>query len=94
MTDRMGAFRGVGALVGASSLPTLDLFAGLWAPASSSCSPVGLGGGLTQELQRAQDFGAIATELKSKERDAVFLNKLADPLGMELWELSNGQSMK
>ena len=61
----MGGIRdGVRALgkVGASSLPASDLPAGPWRLASSSCSPVGLVGGLLQGLRRAQDFGAIAIE--------------------------------
>ena len=58
----VGVSGGVGALVGASLLPALNLRTGLW-PASSSCSPVGSVGRLTQGLCRAQDLGAIAMEI-------------------------------
>ena len=84
--DGVGVSGGVGALVGVSSLLMLGPLAGLWASASSSCSPVGSGRELTQELRQVQDPGAIARELKSKERDAVLPNGLADLLGMELLE--------
>ena len=58
----VGASEGVGALVGASLLPALNSQTGPW-PASSSCSPIGLVGELTQGLRRAQDPGAIAIEI-------------------------------
>ena len=58
----VGASKGVGALVGASLLPALNRRTRLW-PASSSCSPVGLAGGLTQRLCQARDPGAIVMEI-------------------------------
>ena len=56
------ASRRVGALVGASLLPMLNLRIEPW-PASSSCSPVELAEGLTQGLYQAQDHRAIAMEI-------------------------------
>ena len=41
--------------VGASSLPAFNLFASLWGLASSSCSPMGLAGGLLQGFCQARD---------------------------------------
>ena len=58
----VGASGGVGALVEASSLPALNPRTGPW-PASSSYSPMGLAGGLTQGLRQAQDPGAIAMKI-------------------------------
>ena len=89
----MGASRRIGVLVKALLLPVLDFFAGLWAPASSSCFPTGLVGGLTWEFRQKQDPGAIAIELKSKERDIVLPNGLTDSLGIKLLELGSGQPM-
>ena len=57
--SRVGALRGVGA----SSLPTSDLFIGSWGLTSSSCPLMGLAEGLLQGLYQAQDSGAIAMEL-------------------------------
>ena len=59
---RVGAFRGVKALVGALSLPAVNSWIGPW-PASSSYSPMRLAGRLTQELRRARDPGAIVMEI-------------------------------
>ena len=58
---RVGASRGVGA----SLLPASDLLAGPWRLTSSSCSHVGLVGGLLRGLRWARDPGAIAMELWS-----------------------------
>ena len=58
----IGACEGVGALVGASLLPALNSRTGPW-PASSSCSPVGLAGGLMQGLRPVRDPGAIAMKI-------------------------------
>ena len=85
--SRVGASRGVGGSVRALLLLMLNLFARPWAPASLSCSLAESNGGLAQKLRQAQDLRAIATELKSKERDAVLPNGLADPLGIELLKL-------
>ena len=57
--DKVGASKGVGAL----SLLASDLLAGLWGLASSSCSLVGLVGGLLQGLRRIQNPRAIVMEL-------------------------------
>ena len=80
-----GGTRGrVGALgqIGASLLPASDL---LVMPASSSCSPRMLAGGLMQGLRRVvRNLGAIA---KDGGLNVIFPNGLADPLGMELLEL-------
>ena len=58
----IGASGGVKALIGASLLPVLNLRTGPW-PVSSSCSPIGSAGGLTQGLRQIQDLGAIAIEI-------------------------------
>ena len=87
MRGRVGASGEIGALVGALLLLVLDSFAGPWVLASSSCSPKGSGRRLMQGLRQAQDTGAIATKLKSKERNVVLSNTLADLLDMELLEL-------
>ena len=71
--------------VGATLLPGLNHLAGPWAPASSSSSPVGLTGVVTQELRRViRDLGAIA---KDGGLNIILPNGLADLLGMELLEL-------
>ena len=57
--DRVEASRGIEAL----SLPVFNLLAGPWGPASSSCSPIKLVGGLSQGLCQAQDSGAIAIKI-------------------------------
>ena len=58
----VGAFEGIGALVGASLLPALNPWTGPW-PASLSYSPVGSAGGLTRGLRQARDLEAIAMEI-------------------------------
>ena len=77
----------IGALVETLLFPVLDLLAGPWALVSSSCFPVRLGEGLTGGLRQAQNPGAIATELKNKECNAILPNGLANLLGIELLEL-------
>ena len=59
---RVEASGKVKALVETLLLPTLNLLTGPW-PASSSCSPIRLAGGLMQKLHQAQDLGAIAIEI-------------------------------
>ena len=83
----MGASKEIKALVEASSLPVLDLFAGPWVLASSSSFLAGLAKILMQGLRQARNPGAMAMELKNKECDTVFSNELADPLGIKLLEL-------
>ena len=65
----VGASQGVRASVGALLLLALDFLARLWALASLSYFSAGLIGRLTRGLQQAQNFGALAIELKSKEHD-------------------------
>ena len=90
-----GTRGGVGASreVEVSSLPMLDPLAGFW-PTSSFCSPAGSVGELTQGLRQARDPRTIAIELKSKERDAVLLNKLADSMGIELFRIIKWSTYK
>ena len=72
---RVGALGGVGALL----LLALDI-----TPASSSCFLEISAGKMTQGLcQVVQDPGAIAI----KSLNVIFLNGLADLLGMELLEM-------
>ena len=72
----MGASRRIEALF----LPASDL-----APTSLSCFPEMSAGGLMQELHWVvRDCGAIA---KDRGLNVIFLNKLADPLGIELLKL-------
>ena len=47
---RVGAFRGIGALIGALLFLALNPWTGPW-PANSSCSPIKWGRRLTQELR-------------------------------------------
>ena len=49
--------------IGALSLPTFDLLAGLWGLASSSCFLIELARGLLQGLCQTQDPGAIAMKI-------------------------------
>ena len=86
MRDGVGASGGVKTLL----LLISDFPDGLWASASLSCS-MELNGELTQELRWVvQDSGAIAM----RGLNVILPNGLADPLGMELLKLYNGQSMK
>ena len=56
---RVGASEGIGVLL----LLASDLSAGFWGPASSSCSPIRLAGGLLQRFCLAQDPGAIGIKI-------------------------------
>ena len=63
--NRIEVLRGVGASKRVRTLLLLafDLFTGLWGPVGSSCSLVGLTGGLLQGFRQAQDSGAIAMKI-------------------------------
>ena len=84
--EKVGTLGQVGASgeVRASLLLALDLLAGPWAPASSSCF-VRLSKGLTQGIRWViQNSGAIA---KDESLNVILLNELADLFSMKLLEL-------